>query len=160
MAHGAYLSITGQKQGRIKGPVTLIGRKDTIQVFGGAHEIVSPRDIQSGLPTGQRLHKPLTLTKEIDCSTPLLMNVLVTNENLKEVVLQLWQQDRGGRDAPFYTIRLVNANISGYKLLLALDGTEPVQHPEREELTFTYQKITWTWEQGAISAGDDWEARV
>lgn len=160
MAHGAYLSITGQKQGKIKGPVTLVGRKDTIQVLGGVHEIVSPRDIQSGLPTGQRMHKPLTLTKEIDCSTPLLMNALVTNENLKDVVLQLWQQDRGGRDAPFFTIHLINANISVYRLLLSFDGSEPVQHTEREEFTFTYQKITWTWESGAITSGDDWEARV
>ncbi|NTW51638.1 MAG: type VI secretion system tube protein Hcp [Chlorobiaceae bacterium] len=160
MAHGAYLSITGQKQGKIKGPVSLIGRKDTIQVFGGFHEIVSPRDSYSGLPTGQRIHKPLTFIKEIDCSSPLLLNALVTNENLKEVVLQLWHQDRGGRDAAFYTIRLINASLAAYKLVLSMDGSDAAQHPEREEFSLTYQKITWTWEPGAISASDDWEARV
>jgi type VI secretion system secreted protein Hcp len=160
MAHGAFLSITAQKQGRIKGSVTLPGRKDTIQVFAGGHEIVSPRDIQSGLPTGQRLHKPLFITKDIDCSSPLLLTALTTNENLKEVVLQFWHQDRTGRDSAFYSIRLVNANIASYKLVLSMDGTESVQHPEREEFSFTYQKITWTWEQGGISAVDDWEARV
>ncbi|NTU58660.1 MAG: type VI secretion system tube protein Hcp [Chlorobiaceae bacterium] len=161
MAHGAYLSVTAQKQGKIKGPVTLPGRKDTIQVFGGFHEIISPRDMSSGLPTGQRMHKPLTLIKDIDCSSPLLLNSLVTNENLKEVVLQLWSQDRGGRDAAFYTITLINANISAYKLLLSYDGSpESARHPEREELTFTYQKISWTWEHGAISASDDWEVRI
>jgi hypothetical protein len=30
------------------------------EVVGGAHEIVSPRDPASGLPTGKRMHKPLT----------------------------------------------------------------------------------------------------
>jgi type VI secretion system secreted protein Hcp len=160
MAHGAYLSITAQKQGKIKGPVTLPGRKDTIQVFAGGHDFVSPRDIQTGLPTGQRIHKPLFITKEIDCSSPLLMNVLVTNENIKELVLQFWQQDRTGRDTAFYTIRLLNANIASYKLVFSSDGPEPLQHPEREEFSFTYQKISWTWEQGAVTASDDWEARV
>jgi type VI secretion system secreted protein Hcp len=161
MAHGAFLSVTGQKQGKIKGPVTLPGRKDTIQVFAGGHNIVSPRDPQSGLPTGQRIHKPLTIAKEIDCSSPLLINALTTNENLKEVVLQFWQQDRTGRDSVFYTIRLLNANIADYRLVLSLDSLPaPVPHPELEEISFTYQKITWTWEQGAITASDDWESRV
>jgi hypothetical protein len=35
-------------------------------------EIVSPRDSASGLPTGKRQHKPLTITKELDRSSPLL----------------------------------------------------------------------------------------
>jgi len=33
-------------------------------------EIVSPRDAASGLPTGKRMHKPFTITKELDKSTP------------------------------------------------------------------------------------------
>jgi hypothetical protein len=35
-----------------------------------AAEVVSPRDAASGLPTGKRQHKPLTITKEIDKSSP------------------------------------------------------------------------------------------
>lgn len=33
-------------------------------------EIVSPRDAASGLPTGKRMHKPFTITKELDQSFP------------------------------------------------------------------------------------------
>lgn len=159
MAQSAFLSVTGQRQGKIKGPVTLPGRKDMIQVIAGNHEVVSPRDTASGLPTGQRMHKPLTIVKEVDCSSsPRLMNVLVTNENLIDVSLQFWQQDRAGRDVLFYTIRLVNAGISDIRLLLSFDGT--TQHPVREEITFVYQNITWTCEPGGTSVSDDWEARV
>ncbi|MCB1185762.1 type VI secretion system tube protein Hcp [bacterium] len=43
------------------------------------------RDAASGLPTGKRQHKPLTITKELDKSTPLLYNILVNNENISEV---------------------------------------------------------------------------
>jgi hypothetical protein len=36
----------------------------------GGHEIVSPRDPQSGLPTGKRMHKPMVITKELDAAAP------------------------------------------------------------------------------------------
>ena len=39
-------------------------------------DIVSPRDPASGLPTGKRMHKPITITKEIDKSSPLLSTKL------------------------------------------------------------------------------------
>lgn len=35
-------------------------------------EINSPRDAASGLPTGKRQHRPITITKEIDKSSPIL----------------------------------------------------------------------------------------
>lgn len=35
-------------------------------------EVVSPRDAASGLPTGKRQHKPMTITKELDKSSPKL----------------------------------------------------------------------------------------
>jgi hypothetical protein len=39
-------------------------------------DVVSPPDAASGLPTGKRMHKPITITKEIDKATPLLMTKL------------------------------------------------------------------------------------
>ena len=30
------------------------------EVVGGTNEVVSPRDPASGLPTGKRMHKPIT----------------------------------------------------------------------------------------------------
>lgn len=161
MSHSAYLKVTGQKQGKFKGQVTLPGRADSIRVYSGSHEIVSPRDPASGLPTGKRMHKPFTLVKEIDCTSPLFMNALVTNENLKEVVLQLWQQDRAGRDVPLYSVRLTNASLASVRMVIApetLPGS--ILPPEREELTFTYQNIVWVWEQGGISAADEWLSPV
>lgn len=39
--------------------------------------IVSPRDAASGLPTGKRQHKPMTITKSVDKATPVLYNLVV-----------------------------------------------------------------------------------
>src|SRR5262245_26518966 len=90
MALNAYLRLKGQKQGEIKGSVTQKGREGSIMVIAVTHEILSPRDPASGLPTGKRMHKPFVVTKELDKSSPLLYSVLVNNENVPEWSLQFW----------------------------------------------------------------------
>ncbi|HUJ28631.1 MAG TPA: type VI secretion system tube protein Hcp [Myxococcales bacterium] len=55
MALMAYLTLTGQKSGQIHGSITQAGREKSIGVIAVSHQIESPRDPQSGLPTGQRI---------------------------------------------------------------------------------------------------------
>jgi len=161
VALNAYLTLKGQKQGDIKGSVTQKGREESIMVIGFSHEVVSPRDAASGLPTGKRQHKPFTVTKEIDKSTPLLYNVLTNNENITDWKLKFWQPSTSGAEVQFYTVDLVNANIAGIRgEMLNNKYPENMQHKEREHVAFTYQKITWTWMDGGITADDDWETPV
>jgi type VI secretion system secreted protein Hcp len=136
----ASMSIVGQKTGQFNGD----GRNGKIDVIAVSHEIFSPRDPASGLPTGKRQHKPLTIRKELDKSTPLLYNSLVNNENLTSVTFTFF---RGGTG--FMTVKLTNANVSDIKLIGGY-----------QEVSFTYQKIEWTWVDGGITAEDDWEAPV
>jgi type VI secretion system secreted protein Hcp len=128
--------ITGAKQGAFSStPITLTGL---------SHEIISPRDPASGLPTGKRQHKPIVITKELDKTTPLLLNALVSNETLTSVLIGLL---RNGQQVA--TITLTNASIADY-----------TDHGDTEHWSLTYQKITWTWLDGGITASDDWEAPV
>src|SRR3954470_1995728 len=90
MALNAYLKLKGAKQGAIDGSVTQKGREGKIMIIAVQHEIVSPRDPASGLPTGKRMHKPFVVTKELDKSSPLLYNVLVNNENIPTWKLEHW----------------------------------------------------------------------
>lgn len=76
MALNAYLKLKGQKQGDVKGSVTQKGRENKIMVIAVSHEVVSPRDMASGLPSGKRQHKPFLVTKELDKSSPLLYKAL------------------------------------------------------------------------------------
>ncbi|MDP5566664.1 type VI secretion system tube protein TssD, partial [Pseudomonas aeruginosa] len=39
------------------------GHEDQVMVQGFNHEVIIPRDPQSGQPTGQRVHKPVVITK-------------------------------------------------------------------------------------------------
>jgi len=161
MALNAYLRITGQKQGNIKGSVRMPGREDSITVIAYEHEVTSPRDAASGLPTGKRQHHALTITKEIDRATPQLMNMLVSNENITQWELCFYQPSKIGKEQQFYTIRLTDASISGIRQeMLNNKYPENMQHKEREHVSFCYRKIEWVYVDGAVSAQDDWEAPV
>jgi len=163
MALNSYLKLKGQKQGDINGSVTQKGRENSIMVIAVSHSIVSPRDMASGLPTGKRQHKPIIITKELDKASPLLYNSLVTNENISTWTLNFWTPQIKaatgvGNEVNHFRIELVNANIASIDFrMLNNKNPELSRYAEYEEVAFTYQKITWTWIDGGITAQDDWE---
>ena len=157
-----FLKVKGAKQGVITGSVTEKGKEGTIAVIAVDHAIVSPRDPASGLPTGKRMHSPLVIVTHIDKATPLLYNAEVNNENLPTVELDYWKTAQDGTQSLYFKIELTNANISSIKQtnLNSQDDPNVNMFGEYEEVAFTYQKITWTWIDGGITAEDDWEAPV
>ncbi len=157
----AYLRLRGESQGDIKGSVKQAGREDSIRIIGFHHNIISPKDAASGLPTGKRQHKPLTIIKEIDKSTPLLLMAMTNNENIKDLELRFWQPSRSGKEIQYYTIQLKNANISSIRQeMLNNKYPDNIQHRTREMISFTYEKIIWTFEDGGISAEASWKAPI
>ena len=160
MALNAYMRLTGEKQGEIRGPVTRPDSEDSIKVIAVEHNVLSLLDAASGLPTGKRQHKPLTITKEIDMASPLLMNMMVNNENITDLEIRFWRAAKDGHEEQFYTIQLYNASISDIQLeMLNNQYPENIKHKVREHVSFCYQKIIWTYEDGGITAADKWEAR-
>ena len=152
----AYMTLTGETQGAIQGCSDRAGHEDEIQITAFGHNVISPRDAASGLPTGKRQHKPLTVRMDAACgSTPLLYAVLVNNENITELSIRFWRNDPTGQPTQVYTVLLEGASIAGISSAGAgVDGlTELV-------VSFAYQKITWTFEDGGITAEDDWETPV
>lgn len=159
MALNSYLKCEGATQGAFNGSVTQAGREDSIEVYGWSHEVVSPRDAASGLPTGKRMHKPFVITKPIDKATPLLMKALADNENVPKWKLNCWRPSKSGKEEQYYTIELQNGSISGIRSeQLNNKYPENMKHEIREHVSFCYQKIIWTFNDGGITAEDDWEA--
>lgn len=159
MASDAYLKMKGQKHGDIKGSVTQKGREGTIMVIAAEHEIVSPRDAASGLPTGKRMHKPFVITKELDKSSPILYDMLVTNEIISDWELQFWASSKAGVEIQRYTVKLTGASISDIKFHMPNNKVpDTAKLSEYEEVSFTYQKIEWTWMDGGITAQDNFKS--
>lgn len=148
------MKVTGARQGDINGGSTLRGHEGWIGVLALSHEIVSPRDPASGLPTGKRQHKPFVITKEIDKATPLLFKALTDNENVTTVLLEFFKTDpTTGKEVTYYTIELRNASIAGIQ-------TQGPAAEVREQVSFVYQKIIWTWTDGGVTFEDNWTEEV
>lgn len=167
MAMNAYLKLKGQKQGEIKGNVKEKGREGSIMVVAFNHEVISPKDAASGLSTGKRMHKPIKITKVLDTASPLLLNALCHNENIPTWKLDFFttqQPDRSlstGAEWNHYSIELVNASIASYELIMPNNKVpELMKLDEYEVVSFVYEKITWTYVKGGITANDDWNAPV
>jgi type VI secretion system secreted protein Hcp len=166
VALNAYLRLVGQKTGEIQGSVTQKGREGKIMVIAVSHDIASPRDPASGLPTGKRQHTPLVISKQLDRSSALLHQVQASNENIREWELQFWTPQLkastgAGTEVQHFTIRLTNASIASINMQMPNN-----KHPDLvklnpfEDVAFSYQRIEWTWTDSAITASDDWADRI
>ncbi len=153
MAHLAYMTLQGQKQGEIKGGVTQKGRAGWIALLGFAYGIETPFDAASGLPSGKRQHKPVVIRKEIDEASPKLFEAMVTNETLTSVKIEFWRP-YPEIVSPYFFVLLTNAQITG----VALTPSDGEDAHEIEQIQFVYQRIEVTWVPGGESAQDDWTA--
>ena len=97
MALNSYLSLTGETQGVIVGSVTQAGREGTIMTIATSHEVISPRDAASGLPTGKRQHAPFVITKEVDQASPALYNRSSTTNDSRASGSNSTSRQRPGR---------------------------------------------------------------
>ena len=91
----------------------------------GAGKVTAPRDMATGMASGKRMHKPFTITKEIDKASPMLAQACASGEHLAEVDVQL---SSGGK----YT--LTDVMVSSVQK--SSGGDRPM-----ETISFTYQKI-------------------
>ena len=159
MALTAYLAVKGKTQGDIKGDSKQGGdKKDKILVYSIDHSVEIPKDTHTGLPTGQRIHLPLTIVKHKDAATPKLFKATCTGEQ-SEVTLDHYRIKEDGAEEKYFTIKLENAiivNVREYTPITFLQDNKP--YHDMEEVSFTYSRITWTYNDGNIEFVDDWNA--
>jgi type VI secretion system secreted protein Hcp len=149
----AYLTIEGTKQGKFKGDSQQSKHKDDIVVITFDYGAKAPRDVATGQASGKRQHGAFKFTSHLGPATPQLMNALVTNEVLKNVVLNVYRSSHDGAEEVGTTIKLTKATVASYELLS--DGA--TQYPEvRCEMTF--QKIEVENKSGKTMMADDWHA--
>lgn len=142
MSLPVHVDIVGSKQGPIHGSCEMKGRENTILVQDVHHEIHIPQ----GETGGRRIHSPLVITKEIDRSSPLLEQAMVMGEVLSQVTVKWYRIDEKGHEEHYYTILLEKARITSMTIDM-----------EIETVSFSYQKITWRWEQPVIETMDIWD---
>ena len=137
---GINAKFTGQKSGAIPA-----AGEPALSCIRLNHSIVSPRDPQSGLPTGQRMHKPLVCTvRSVSKGLIRLFSVLAANENLTSATFTL-----GGKDAS--VLKLTNAAIASI-------DTHTDDTGAYFDVAFVYSKIEWS--KDNVIFNDNWEGRI
>jgi type VI secretion system Hcp family effector len=114
-----YISFKGSKQGQFKAASKgKSGREDKgffqVQSFDMAGEVPIDASQASGA-SGKRTHKPFSVTKEVDGSSPLLLQAHYSNETLETVVIELVGRPASGAgEVVTERITLTNATIARY----------------------------------------------
>ncbi|MFP4049994.1 MAG: Hcp family type VI secretion system effector [Desulfovermiculus sp.] len=159
MALTAYMKVKGKNQGEIKGDCAQGGdKKDTMLIYQVDHMVEIPKDTHTGLPTGQRIHHPFTVTKHKDQASPKLFNACCNGEQC-DVQIDSYRIKDDGTEEKYFTIKLEQAilvNMREYTPLTFLPDNKP--YHDMEDVSMTYSKITWTYNDGNIEYTDDWKS--
>jgi type VI secretion system secreted protein Hcp len=142
------LTLESQTQGKIKGPSPKnkgsVDYGKGLECLGFNYEIKSQFDAASGLPTGKRTHKPITITREVDQASPLLWSALCNNEVFTSVKFQFYGSSKSGKETVAETITLTNATISGVRRFT------PSLGKRGEAVTLTYEELEVNGLKGGI----------
>jgi len=134
-AFDAYMTVTGAKQGPIKGN----GMSEQIHLVS----VVRDTPMATRMAVGQRRHSTITITKEIDAASPKFQTALVNNETMRTVTITF--QGGSGGEKTAQRIVLTNATILSVR-----------KSGRNEQITFDYQAIEVTWTNGGKTMADDW----
>ena len=111
MALTAYMKVEGKSQGEMKGDCKQGGDKtDRALIYAIDHLVEIPKDTHTGLPTGQRIHHPFTVTKHLDQASPKLYKACCTGEQCT-VTIDHYRIKEDGTEEKYFTIKMEEAII-------------------------------------------------
>ncbi len=156
----ASIKVTGSKQGAFKHQnQAQVAHGGDYEVIAFQHEITSPRDSSSGLPTGKRLADRIVATLDVDSNSRKAWdNALAVNEIESSVEFEFFKPaSPGAMPTKYYDVTLSRAVVTKIEVVPAdPHDTTLQQGHQRLRVAFTFQKIEVTWVNGGVSSSDDW----
>lgn len=166
MATPAFISIHGKTQGHITkgaftadsvGNVYVEGHEDEILAQEIDHQITTPTDPQSGQPSGQREHKPLTFTSSLSKASPMLYQALATGEALPTVEVKWFRTSVDGKQEHFFTTKLEDATVVEIHTVLPhAQDKDNANYTQLIKTSLSYRKVSWSHVVAGTEASDDW----
>lgn len=154
-ALNGYMTAEGSVQGQFKGDVTVAPHEETMAVLKYSLGTNTPYDPATGLPTDGNQFRPVRVLKRVDQSSPLFVNAMAYQENLSSVQIEFYRPSRTGAEEHFYTLELLNAQVVGITQFQGSLGDDQ-SLPKLEWIELTFQKMIQTYEDGGITAEDNW----
>ncbi|MGA2216818.1 MAG: type VI secretion system tube protein Hcp [Terracidiphilus sp.] len=151
------LEIKLQTQGKIKGSSTKghgnVNNSKGILCHSFSYGVETPYDAASGLPTGKRQHKPISIVREVDSASPLLLHACATNEGFTTATLSFFKPGKSGKETVYQTIELTNGAITGVRLAsprLGKNRESTTPGKKLESITLNYEELTVNGLKGGI----------
>lgn len=162
-----YMQLTGANQGAMHtgatgadsiGTKSKSSKEDYIQIQEFKSRIETPTDSQSGQTSGQRVHYGIEFTKEVDKSSPMLMQALATGETISSCEVQWFRTSSSGEQEHYYTTKYEDGTITAVnKDMPNAQNPDNASYGHLEHVKMTYKKITETHEKAGTSGSDSWD---
>lgn len=140
MAIPAYLWLKDDGGALIKGGVDVKGREYSIEVKGFHHNLMIPTDNATGKVTGTRMHSPMLVVKDFDCSSPYIYKAVATGQNLESAEIKWYRINDAGQEVEYFNMMLEGVRVVSISPTMASPEDCNSNHLETVELR--YEKIT------------------
>jgi len=133
-AQSAFLKFDG-----VDGESTDASHKGWIDVLSFSQGASKPSSASTGLSRrrGSALLEDFVITKKLDKSSPKLADFLLKGRIIPAVTLELVNSGK----SPYYKVVMSNVMINSFKN----GGTCGNQCPVTEEISLSFERITWTY---------------
>lgn len=153
----AYMWLKDDGGALIKGGVDVKDRDYTIEVKGFHHNLMIPTDNATGKVSGTRMHSPMLIVKDFDCSSPYLYKAVATGQKLQSAEIKGYRINDAGMEAEYFNMLLEGVRIVSISPAMATGNNLNENHMETVEMR--YEKITWKHNDGNIIFTDSWNDR-
>lgn len=153
----AYMWLKDDGGALIKGGVDVKDRDYTIEVKGFHHNLMIPTDNATGKVSGTRMHSPMLIVKDFDCSSPYLYKAVATGQKLQSAEIKWYRINDAGMEAEYLNMLLEGVRIVSISPAMATGNNLNENHMETVEMR--YEKITWKHNDGNIIFTDSWNDR-
>jgi type VI secretion system secreted protein Hcp len=146
MPQYVHLKVKLKKQGEVEGEskIKTLERDKTIECIAYEGGVSIPYDVNSASPSGRRQYTPIKITKEIDQATPLFLNACASNEQIETAIFKFYRPAKTGDEELFFTVEIKGGYVTSSRQIVHDVMNQEYHHYKPiEEVTFTFQSITW-----------------
>ncbi len=149
---------------KIDGESTIesMDRENTIECLSFTDSVRTAREASTGMATGERSYEPITISKRIDKSSPLLAKALCNNEVIEGTFKFFRPNPAGdGTTEQYFTVAIEEGRIGSIRRT-SPDTIDPAaaNAPPTEEVSFVFGYISWTYEPDGVEHVDHWSQRT
>lgn len=146
MALDVYLQIDG-----VKGESTDSSHQGWIEVSSAQWGVVQPRSASAstggGLTAERCEHRTLSLSKEADLASPVLMQICSMGKTIPKAKLEFMRADGDGKPVKYYEVELENVMIASMDQMVS-EGSILF-----DSIGIRFSKVKWKYQQQKIGGG-------